>query len=156
MGNALLALLTHPDDLARVYADRELIPEVIEETLRWETSVTMVSRIATTDTVVSGCPIEAGSPVGVLTGSSNRDETRWDDASEWKLGRPVQHHIAFGTGPHQCLGMHLARLELRVGLNEILDRLPNLQLDPAAADTAVIEGYAFRGPRALPVTFDPS
>ena len=156
MGNALLALLTHPDDLARVYADRDLIPEVIEETLRWETSVTMVSRIATTDTVVSGCPIEAGSPVGVLTGSSNRDAQRWDDADEWKLGRPVQHHLAFGTGPHQCLGMHLARLELRVGLNEILDRLPNLQLDPAAADTAVIEGYAFRGPRALPVTFDPS
>ena len=94
----------------------------------------MVSRIATTDTEVSGCPIAAGSPVGVLTGSSNHDETRWDDADEWKLGRPVQHHLAFGTGPHQCLGMHLARLELRVGLNEILDRLPNLQLDPTAAD----------------------
>jgi cytochrome P450 len=156
MGNALLALLTHPDDLARVYADRDLVPEVIEETLRWETSVTMVSRIATSDTVVSGCPIAAGSPVGVLTGASNRDETRWDDADEWKLGRPVQHHLAFGTGPHQCLGMHLARLELRVGLNEILDRLPNLRLDPAAADSAVIEGYAFRGPRALHVTFDPS
>jgi len=156
MGNALLALLTHPDELARVYADRELIPEVIEETLRWETSVTMVSRIATADTVVSGCPVAAGSPVGVLTGSANRDETRWEDADEWKLGRPVQHHLAFGTGPHQCLGMHLARLELRVGLNEILDRLPNLRLDPAGADQALIEGYAFRGPRSLPVTFDPS
>jgi len=156
MGNALLALLTHPDELARVYADRDLVPEVIEETLRWETSVTMVSRRATVDTEVSGCPIAAGSPVGVLTGSSNRDETRWDDADEWKLGRPVQHHLAFGTGPHQCLGMHLARLELRVGLNEILDRLPNLRLAPDAAESAVIEGYAFRGPRALPVLFDPS
>ena len=156
MGNALLALLTHPDELERVYADRDLIPEVIEETLRWETSVTMVSRVATADTEVAGCPIAAGSPVGVLTGSSNRDETRWDDADEWKLGRPVQHHLAFGTGPHQCLGMHLARLELRVGLNEILDRLPNLRFAPDAAESAVIEGYAFRGPRALPVTFDPS
>jgi cytochrome P450 len=68
----------------------------------------------------------------------------------------VQHHLAFGTGPHQCLGMHLARLELRVGLNEILDRLSNLRLDPAHVDDAVIEGYAFRGPRALHVTFDPS
>jgi cytochrome P450 len=156
MGNALLALLQHPDDLERVYADRSLIPEVIEETLRWETSVTMVSRVATTDTEVAGCPISKGSPVGVLTGSSNHDEARWEDASEWKLGRPVQHHLAFGTGPHQCLGMHLARLELRVGLNEILDRLPNLRLDPDGADDAVIEGYAFRGPRALHVTFDPS
>ena len=156
MGNAMLALLTHPEDLARVYADRSLIPEVIEETLRWETSVTMVSRVATADVEISGCPIAQGSPVGVLTGSSNHDENRWDDPGEWKLGRPVQHHLAFGTGPHQCLGMHLARLELRVGLNEILDRLPNLKLDPAHADDAVIEGYAFRGPRALHVTFDPS
>ena len=156
MGNALLALLTHPDDLAKVYADRDLIPEVIEETLRWETSVTMVSRIATADTEVAGCPIAAGSPIGVLTGSANHDELRWDDASEWKLGRPVQHHLAFGTGPHQCLGMHLARLELRVGLNAILDRLPGLKLDPDGAESAIIEGYAFRGPRALPVTFDPS
>jgi cytochrome P450 len=156
MGNALLALLTHPDVLTKVYADRDLIPEVIEETLRWESSVTMVSRVATADTEVSGCPIASGSPVGVLTGSANRDETRWDDASEWELGRPVQHHLAFGTGPHQCLGMHLARLELRVGLNAILDRLPGLRLDPDSAESAVIEGYAFRGPRALPVTFDAS
>src|SRR5438477_1568643 len=155
MGNALLALLTHPDDLARVYADRDLIPEVIEETLRWESSVTMVSRVATADIEVAGCPIASGSPVGVLTGSANHDETRWDDASEWRLGRPVQHHLAFGTGPHQCLGMHLARLELRVGLEAILDRLPNLRLDPDRAAEAVIEGYAFRGPRALPVLFDP-
>src|SRR5437763_317397 len=99
MGNALLALLTHPDALAKVYVDCDLIPEVIEETLRWESSVTMVSRVATVDTEVSGCPIASGSPVGVLTGSANRDETRWDDASEWELGRPVQHHLAFGTGP---------------------------------------------------------
>jgi cytochrome P450 len=156
MGNALHALLTHPDVLADVYADRDLIPEVIEETLRWETSVTMVSRIATADTEIAGCQIASGSPVGVLTGSANHDESRWEDAAEWKLGRPVQHHLAFGTGPHQCLGMHLARLELRVGLNAILDRLPGLRLDPDAAESAVIEGYAFRGPRALPVLFDPS
>ena len=107
------------------------------------------------DTEVAGCPIAAGSPVGVLTGSANHDETRWDDADEWKLGRPVQHHLAFGTGPHQCLGMHLARLELRVGLDAILDRLPNLRLDPDAT-APVIEGYAFRGPDSLPVLFDPS
>ena len=156
MGNALLALLTHPEVLAQVYVDRDLVAEVIEETLRWETSVTMVSRVATADTEVGGCPIARGAAVGVLTGSANRDETRWDDASEWKLGRPVQHHLAFGTGPHQCLGMHLARLELRVGLNAILDRLPNLRLAPDAADSAIIEGYAFRGPRALPVQFDKS
>jgi cytochrome P450 len=155
MGNALYALLTHPDVLRAAYDDRELIPAVIEETLRWETSVTMVSRVAAHDTEIAGCPIAAGSPVGVITGSANRDEQRWDDADEWRPDRPMQHHVAFGTGPHQCLGMHLARLELRVGLDTILDRLTNLRLDEAHADDAVIEGYAFRGPRALPVLFDP-
>jgi cytochrome P450 len=155
MGNCLFALLSNPDALAAVYADRGLLPDVIEETLRWETSVTMVSRVAVTDTEVAGCPIPAGSPVGVLTGSSNRDESRWDDAGTWRLGRAPQHHLAFGTGPHQCLGMHLARLELRAGLDAILTRLPNLRFDPDAdLDEAIVEGYAFRGPRALPVVFD--
>jgi len=154
MGNALYALLTHPSALEAVYADRELLPAVIEETLRWETSVTMVSRVAARDAEVAGCPIDAGSAVGVLTGSANRDEGRWDSPDEWRLDRPLQHHLAFGTGPHQCLGMHLARLELRVGLGTILDRLPGLRLDPDGAADAVVEGYAFRGPRALPVRFD--
>jgi len=156
MGNCLFALLSHPDDLERVYTDRELLPDVIEETLRWETSVTQVSRIATRDTEVAGCPISAGAPVGVITASANHDESRWEDAEQWKLGRSVQHHLAFGTGPHQCLGMHLARLELRVGLNRILDRLPGLRFDPALSSDAVIEGYAFRGPNSLPVLFTPS
>jgi cytochrome P450 len=155
MGNCLYALLTHPQDLARVAADRSLLPDVVEETLRWETSVTMVSRVAAKDTAVAGCPIPAGAPVGVVTGSANRDEDRWEDASQWRLGRPPQHHLAFGTGQHQCLGMHLARLELRVGLDTILDRLPNLRIDPDAdRERMVIEGYAFRGPRVLPVCFD--
>lgn len=153
MGNALTALLTHPDVLKRVALDRSLLGDVIEETLRWETSVTMVSRVATRDTEVAGCPIPAGSPVNVVTGSANHDEERFEEPAEWRLGRPPQHHLAFGTGPHQCLGMHLARLELRVGLDAVLTRLPGLRLDPDAPEP-VIEGFAFRGPRALPVRFD--
>lgn len=156
MGNALHALLTRPDVLATVTADRSLLPEVIEETLRFETSITMVSRVAARDTEIAGCPIAAGSPITVGTSSANRDASRWADPDEWRLGRPVQHHLAFGTGAHQCLGMHLARLELRVGLDAVLDRLPGLRLDPEQAAEAVIEGYAFRGPRALPVRFDPA
>jgi cytochrome P450 len=155
MGNALTALLLHPDVLRAVTDDRSLIAEVIEETLRWETSVTMVSRVATRDTEIAGCPVAAGTAVGVVTGSANRDETRYDDPDEWRLGRPAQHHLAFGTGPHQCLGMHLARLELDVGLDAILDRLPNLRLDPDA-EPPIIEGTAFRGPRSLHVCYDPA
>jgi cytochrome P450 len=153
MGNALVALLTHPDTMASVVADRSLVPAVIEETLRWETSVTQVSRVAAADTEVGGCPVEAGAPISVLTGSANHDEARYDAPDEWRIDRPAQHHLAFGTGQHQCLGMHLARLELRVGLDEILTRLPNLRLDPDAA-TPVIQGFAFRGPDAIPVLFD--
>jgi cytochrome P450 len=155
MGNCLVALLSHPGVYEQVVADRSLMPEVIEETLRWETSVTMVSRVSVKDTEVAGCPVKAGSPISVLTGSANHDASRFDDPTEWRLGRPVQHHVAFGTGPHQCLGMHLARLELRVGLDTILDRLPNLRLDPDLP-APVIEGFAFRGPDRLPVRFDPS
>ncbi|HEY7137821.1 MAG TPA: cytochrome P450 [Acidimicrobiia bacterium] len=154
LGNCLVALLAHPDELARVTSDRELLPAVIEETLRWETSVTMVARVTAVDTEVAGCPIPAGSPVQVVTGSANRDESRYPEADEWRIDRPPQPHLAFGTGPHQCLGMHLARLELRVALDAVLDRLPNLRLDPDAP-APVIQGLAFRGPDRLPVRFDP-
>jgi cytochrome P450 len=153
MGNALVALLTHPDTMTSVVVDRSLLPAVIEETLRWETSVTQVSRVAAADTEVGGCPVEAGAPISVLTGSANHDEARFDPPDEWRIDRPPQHHLAFGTGQHQCLGMHLARLELRVGLDEILTRLPNLRLDPEVAPP-VIQGFAFRGPNAIPVLFD--
>jgi len=155
MGNALTALVTHPELMARVRADRSLLPAVIEETLRWETSVTQVSRVAATDTEVGGCPIPKGAAVSVITASANHDEGRYDHADEFDIDRPVQNHLAFGTGQHQCLGMHLARLELRVGLDLILERLPNLRLDPDQPPP-VIAGLAFRGPLSLPVRFDPS
>ncbi len=155
MGNALTALLIHPDVLARVAADPGLLPAVIEETLRWETSVTQVSRVAAVDTSVGGCPIPAGAGIAVLTASANRDAERYDHPDEFDIDRPAQNHMSFGTGQHQCLGMHLARLELRAGLETILDRLPNLRLDPDQP-APVIEGLAFRGPTSIPVLFDAS
>ncbi len=154
MGNCLLALLEHPDDFARVRADRDLLPRAIEETLRWETSVTMVSRIAARDTELAGCPVSRGERVSVLVGSSNRDAAaHGSDADEWVLGREPKQHLSFGWGRHLCLGMHLARLELRVGLGAILDRLPGLRLDPGQPAPR-ITGHAFRGPEALPVLFE--
>jgi cytochrome P450 len=115
--------------------------------------VTMVSRIATRDTAVAGCPIPAGSPVNVVTGSANHDESRYPDPESWLLDRTPQPHLAFGWGTHLCLGMHLARLELRAGLSAILDGLPGLRLDPDA-EAPKIQGLAFRGPDRLPVVFD--
>ncbi len=154
MGNCLVALLTHPDVMARVVADRDLLPAVIEETLRWETSVTIVSRNAVADTEIAGCPIPDGAVLMLMSGSSGRDESHYDNPDEWDIDRKAENHLFFGTGRHQCLGMHLARLELRVGLDIILDRLPDLRLDPSEP-APVIEGFAFRSPPSIPVVFTP-
>lgn len=154
-GNSLVALLTHPDALAEVTADRSLLPAVIEETLRWETSVTMVNRETTKDIQVGGCPVPKGAGILALVGSANRDESHYEQADEWDLHRPPAPHMAFGTGIHQCLGMHLARLELRIGLDAVLDRLPNLRVDPAFPPPD-IRGLPFRSPPVLHVLFDAS
>ena len=153
-GNTLFALLSHPEALARVRTDRSLVPRAIEETLRWETSVTLVMRVAKQDTEIAGCPIAAGTTVGMMLASSNRDAEHFERPDQWDLDRPEDPgHLSFGWGRHLCLGMHLARLELRVGVNAVLDRLPNLRFDPDAA-APEIRGHAFRGPTALPVVFD--
>jgi cytochrome P450 len=154
MGNCLVALLTHPEVMARVVADHDLLPAVIEETLRWETSVTIVSRNAVADTEIAGCPIPNGAALMLMSGSSGRDESHYEHPDEWDIDRKAENHLFFGTGRHQCLGMHLARLELRVGLGIILDRLPDLRLDPDAPEP-VIEGFAFRSPPSIPVVFTP-
>jgi cytochrome P450 len=155
MGNCLVALLSNPDLLQRVTDDHDLIPKLIEEALRWESSVNMVSRVTTTDTEIGGCPVPKGAAVTVLNGSAGRDAKRWDSPDRFDIDREPVAHLAFGTGSHQCLGMHLARLELEVGIAAVLDRLPNLAFDPTQPDQ-LISGYAFRGPNTLHVTFDPS
>ena len=152
-GSVLFALLSRPRALERVAADRSLVPRAIEETLRWQTSVSLISRIAKRDTEIAGCPVSAGTSVSMMVGSANRDESAFDRPDEWNLDRVDEPgHLAFGWGRHVCLGMHLARLELRVGVNAVLDRLPDLRFDPEAAP-AEIRGHAFRGPVTLPVVF---
>lgn len=153
LGSLLHSLLTHPGALDAVRADRALVPAAVEETLRYETSVTVVNRTPVVDADVGGCVIPAGVSLLAATGSANRDESRYDRPDEWDLHRRPQPHLAFGTGRHQCLGMHLARLELRVALEEVLDRLPGLRPDPDDP-LPPITGFAFRSPPRLPVVFD--
>ncbi|MFT4026076.1 MAG: cytochrome P450 [Novosphingobium sp.] len=152
LGNILHALLSDPGLFARVRADRSLVPAAVEEAIRWDVSNTMVSRAATCDTELAGCPIPAGAAVRVLTASANRDERRFAAAGRYDPDRPPSRHLGFGTGQHQCLGMHVARLELKVALNAVLDRLENLRLDPDFPPPA-IRGFSFRGPEALHVRF---
>ena len=85
-------------------------------------------------------------------GSANHDEARWDHAEDFDIHRQPQPQIAFGAGPHMCLGIHLARLELKVAVNRLLDRLPALRLDPAGDDPH-IHGERFRSPTTIPVLF---
>ena len=112
MGNCLLALVDRPEVLDRVRSDPSLLDTVVEETLRWETSVTMVNRETTCPVEIDGVEIPAGVSLVCATGSANRDEARYTDGDQWDLDRHEPPHIAFGTGRHQCLGMHLARMEL--------------------------------------------
>lgn len=151
-GNLLFLLLSHPAQLDAVRADRSLIPQAIEETVRIEPPLPSITRLATRDTVLAGVPIPAGSTIMPMLGSANRDESRNSDADRFDIFRPPAPHIGFGHGPHVCLGMHLARLEMRVGVNLLLDRLPNLRLDPGGDDPH-IHGQVFRSPTSVPVLF---
>jgi cytochrome P450 len=151
-GNLLFGLLTHPDQLDAVRADRSLLPQAIEEGLRWEPPLHGIARVATVDTALGGMPIKSGSVLSVAIGAANRDETRYREPDRFDIFRDPQQHIAFGFGPHMCLGMHLARMETRVAVDALLDRLPDLRLDPDGDDPH-IRGQIFRSPTSLPVLF---
>jgi cytochrome P450 len=153
-GNLLYLLLTHPEQLAMVYRDRSLIPTAIEEGLRFETPLTMVTRTTTEEVEIGGSTIPPDAQVDLCMGSANRDESRWPDGGTFDIRRPRNAHIAFAGGIHMCLGMHLARLETRIMLNSLFDRVANLSLVPE--EDARIVGLTFRSPNKLPVTFNPT
>jgi cytochrome P450 len=151
-GNLLFGLLSNPDQLDAVRADRSLIPQAIEEAVRWEPPLLTITRVVTRDTRLGGVDIPAGSTVMPMLGSANRDEERWSDPDRFDVFRVARPHIGFGHGTHVCLGMHLARLEMRVALELLFDRLPDLRLDPDGHDPH-IRGQVFRSPTSLPVLF---
>jgi cytochrome P450 len=153
-GNLLYLLMTHPDQLDAVRADRALLPQAIEEALRFEPPLLTIARNATSEVEIAGVTLEAGEGITTHLGSANHDETRWDDPETFDIFRPAIPHIAFAHGPHMCLGMHLARLETSVLVNAVLDRLPGLRLDGSAQDQHV-HGMIFRSPPELRVRFDP-
>src|SRR5262245_58858878 len=154
LGNIFVALLSDRESrYERVRADRSLIPWVIEETLRWETSVLMVSRQATRDVEIRGVPIPAETNLSVLIASANRDEEHYENPDVFDLDRRADDHLSFAFGKHHCLGYHLARMEIRIALNAILDRLPKLRLDPAAPPPQIL-GLAFRAPKRVDVRLD--
>ncbi|UMB71437.1 cytochrome P450 [Mycobacterium paraterrae] len=148
-----LGLLTHTDQLDAVRADRSLVPQAIEEGIRWETPLLNFIREVSTDTTFFGLDIPEGSTMMVNLGSANHDETRWDDAESFNIFRDRKPHIGFGHGAHVCLGMHLARLESTKIFNALFDALPGLRLDPDAP-APYVTGTMFRSPPRLDVVWD--
>jgi len=121
-------LAQHPEQRQQLVDDPSRIPHAIEEMLRWETPVQAVIRVTTHDTEIKGCPIGEGRVVAVMLGSANTDEQVWDDVDSVDFDRAENRHLAFGGGAHRCLGSHLARMELRVALEEWHQAIPDYRL----------------------------
>lgn len=152
-GNLLQLLLTHPEQLEALQRDRDLIPAAIEEGIRYETPLVLVTRNTTRDVEMHGMTIPEGAQVNLCMGSANRDEKRWENPDVFDIQRPRRAHISFAGGIHSCLGMHLARVETKAMLTSLFDRVTDLQL--LEDDDTKIVGMPFRSPKHLPVTFRP-
>lgn len=142
LGTTFLYLARNPLDRRRLIDDPDLVPSAVEEILRVH-SIVIPSRKATADTEIAGCPIRKGDMISVPLNAANRDESFFDDPTEVKLDRWPNDHIAFGAGPHRCLGTHLARRELRIALEEWHKAIPDYRL---SGDSAPIESGGQLGP----------
>lgn len=152
MGIVLAALLQRPEVLEAVREDRSLLRSAIEESVRWMPTDPMFSRHVQADVDFHGVHMPKGSVIHICIGAANRDPARWERPDEYQVDRPPKPTLAFGSGPHTCLGMHVARAEMTAGVNALLDRLPNLRLDPDAEPPRFIGMYE-RGATAIPVRF---
>lgn len=150
--NMMVMLLDRPDVMERLRADRTLIPKAITESMRLDPVATNAARIAATDMEVGGVTIPAGTAVTVSIGAANRDPEAYERPDEFWTDRPMRPFLSFGFGPHICMGQHIARQEMEVALDLLLD-LPNLRFDPAHPHP-VIRGMQLRGADAVHVLWD--
>ena len=149
IGNAMLALLAHPEQLAQVRANPALITNVIEEVLRYDGPIQSLPRMAAQEVKLAGATIPAGALVLLVVGSANHDERKFPDPKRFDIMRHADGHIGFGFGIHFCLGAQLARLEGKVALEALLARFPRV----AGTETQVprIQSFTIRGPKTLPL-----
>ena len=150
IANAIVHLLSNPDELALVTVDPGLLPNAIEESLRLEPAAAMVDRYATADVELGGAAIRRGDLVRVSVAAANRDPSAFADPDRFDVRREnARQHLAFARGPHVCIGMHLARLEAHTAVRRLLERLPGVRLDPARPSAPA--GLVFRKPPELHV-----
>jgi cholest-4-en-3-one 26-monooxygenase len=147
-----LALIENPDQLRRLRADRSLMRPAVEEILRWTTPLVQAMRTATKDVELGGKQVREGDRVVMCHAAANRDEAAFADPDRFDVGRAPNEHLAFGRGAHYCLGAHLARLEIRLMLEAILDLAPALEL---AGEVERLRSVIFAGIKHMPVRFSP-
>ena len=151
IGNGILTLLRHPDQLERLKADLSLIPSAVEELLRYESPSQHTARLAPDDVVLGGKTIRKRQAVIAVMGAANRDPERFPDPDRLDLARLDNRHVAFAWASHFCFGAPLARIEGQVAFETVLRRMPNLELEPGPITWR--ENLGLRGLTALPVTF---
>ena len=154
MSGAMHAFFQYPDQWQRLLADRSLLPTAVDEMLRFVTPVMNFRRTAMVDTELSGTRIAAGDKVVFFHASANRDEDIFTDPDTFDIGRDPNPHIAFGGGgPHFCLGTNLARMEIRVMYEHLLDRMPDIRQD---GEVQRLQSQFINGVKHIPVAFTPS
>lgn len=149
----LSSLLRNPDQLETVKNDRSLVAQAIEEGLRIEPPIVYLERSVHRPMQIEGHLIQPEDHISVAIGDANHDESIFADPDRFDIFRPKQRHLSFGQGPHICIGQHLARAEMTIALNCLLDRLPNLRLNPDYPDP-VVTGVTMRKPKEVQVLFD--
>ncbi|GHA02624.1 cytochrome P450 [Novosphingobium arvoryzae] len=147
---AMLALAQDPDQFARVKADRSLVPGIVEEAIRWTTPVQHFMRTAAADVELGGVQVKAGDWLMLNYVAANHDPAQFDNPRKFDAAREANRHAAFGAGAHQCLGLHLARLEMRILIDALLDRLDSVELagEPKRAKSTFVGGL-----KTLPLRF---
>ncbi len=150
IAGGLLALLQHPGELARLRADRALLPKAVNEMLRWATPVKHFFRTAAEDAELRGRMIRAGDALMMCYPSANRDEDVFEDPFAFRVDRSPNRHLAFGYGPHLCLGQHLARMEIGAFYDALLDRVADIE--PAGKAAAVASAFV-SGLKRLPIRY---
>jgi len=152
LANFMVHMLQNPSIMAQVRDDRSLLPKAIAESMRLEPVAGFLARRAVVDTDIDGVAIPAGAAVSLAIGSANRDEAVFEEPDIFRLDRPLKPAMGFGHGVHMCIGMPVARMELKAAINMLLD-LPGLRPDPDHAPPA-ITGFNFRGPEAVHLVWD--
>ncbi len=158
LASTVLLLVQHPGELERVRADRSLISPLLEESMRLESPIQWNQRVVVRNVELGGVTLEAGSLLLTMWGAANRDERKFDDPDALFLERPsvAKFQTALGYGIHTCVGAPLARLEGRIAVERLLDRLPGLRLAPGKSDISHIPNVNQRAPKAVHVVYDPS